>query len=871
MKNPRLLLTLALLPGWVAVFSQSSKVVVQSPKAWVEAITFDAAAVPPAGQERSVYYLLLDEQENFQAQESFTHYAYKILTSEGLQEMSDMSISFDPAYQQLIMHTLRIHRNGQVIDQMPRTFQTIQREQSMDRYVYDGALTTVVNMTDVRVGDVIEYAFTRKGYNPVHRDNIDRTFSLNYSQGVAKNFQRITLPAARTVTLKNVNTEQKPVITEANGTRTYTWTVENIPAVVTDENVPEWYNPYQVVLMSGFDDWTAVGRWASRLFTVSESDKKALYKAAGEQFTGGTKEEYTQQVIRFVQDEVRYLGFETGLNTHQPYPPLKVYTRRFGDCKDKSLLLVTLLAAKDIEAHPVLVNTQLRGHVREQLLPSAYAFDHCIVEINLGGKRFYIDPTRSGQGGKLKAQYFPAFGEGLVLNGQGGAFALFGVAGEASITEIHTYTLPAIGGEATFDVKTVYQGAEADFARAQFAGNSLDEIQKNYLKFYGNQYPSIEKVEPLKYTDDREENTLTVEERYRVAEFWKTKEDDADVFTCMVYAQSLEQYLSVNKFARRTAPYALNYPVDYSHVMHIRLPEEWNVEEDRVDIERKEYTFFHSTKYSENTLSLTTNYTVQAPYIEAAEYERFIQDHQKMAENTSYTLTYDKKIVSAASRTWPGLLVGLLAVGGGIALVLWLYYRYDPKPAYTTEYAEQISGWLVLVSIGLMISPFLLASSMLEQPELMSGELWMSLFAMGRPGLAIFILLEQVYNIVQILFLILALVLFFQRRSSAPRIVSIFYGVSCFATILDTFVANVLIEGAAAEPGDNSDLIRAIIAAVIWIPYFNISDHVRRTFVFTLREHDIETPSDATEPAALSDSTSEDQVIRAEEPGTTQA
>jgi transglutaminase-like putative cysteine protease len=836
----------------------------------VEAVSFDAAAAPPAGQERSVYYLLLDEQENFQAQESFTHYAYKILTSEGLQDMSDMSISFDPAYQQLIMHTLRIHRNGQVIDQMPTTFQTIQREQSMDRYVYDGALTTVVNMSDVRVGDVIEYAFTRKGYNPVHRDNIDRTFSLNYSQGVAKCHQRIILPASRTVALKNVNTEQKPVITEANGTRTYTWTIENIPALVTDENAPDWYNPYQVVLLSGFDDWTAVGRWASRLFTVSESDKKALYKAALEQFTGGSKEEYAQQVIRFVQDEVRYLGFETGLNTHQPYPPLKVYTRRFGDCKDKSLLLVTLLAAKDIEAHPVLVNTQLRGHVREQLLPSAYAFDHCVVEINLGGKRFYIDPTRSGQGGKLNKQYFPAFGEGLVLNNQGGAFALFGAAGEASTTETHTYTLPAIGGEATFGVRTVYQGAEADYARAQFAGNSLEEIQKNYLKFYGNQYPSIEKVEPLKYTDDREENTFTVEERYRVAEFWKVNEDDADVSTCTVNAQSLEQYLSVNKFAQRTAPYALSYPVDYSHIMHIQLPEEWSVEEERVDMERKEYTFFHSAKYSENTLSLTTNYTVQAPYIEAAEYERFIQDHQKMAESMQYTLTYDKELVSVASRTWPGLLVGLLTVAGGIALVLWIYHRYDPRPAYTADYAEPIGGWLILVAIGLTISPFTMLYLSFQQPELMTGELWWALFVTGRPGLAIFILLEQVYNIVMIIYAVGVVVLFFQRRSSAPRVVSIFYGIMAVGTILDAVLATALDEN-ALEYEDFKTLVRAIGAAAIWIPYFNMSDRVKRTFVFTLHDHDIETPSETTEQATLRDGFSEGPVIRAEEPGATQA
>ncbi|MBT1688988.1 DUF3857 domain-containing protein [Dawidia soli] len=871
MKKPRLLLTLAFLPVWVVVFSQSSQVVVQAPKPWVEAVAFDPAATPPAGQERSAYYLLLDEQENFQTQESFGHYAYKILTSEGLQEMSDLSFSFDPAYEQLILHTLRIHRNGQVIDRMPKTFQTIQREQSMDRYIYDGALTTVVNLSDVRVGDVIEYSLTRKGCNPVHCNNIDRRISLNYNVGVAKCFQRIALPAFRKVEIKNNNTGQKPVITEADGTRTYTWIAENTPPVVPDDNVPGWYNPYQVVQLSGFADWTAVGRWASRLFTVSESDKKALYKAAQEQFPGGTDEEYTQKVIRFVQDEVRYLGFETGLNTHQPYPPMTVFTRRFGDCKDKSLLLVTLLAARGIEAHPVLVNTELRGHVREQLLPSAYAFDHCVVEIQLGGKRFYIDPTRSGQGGRLKGQYFPAFGEGLVLNEQGGAFTLFGTADEASIAEIHTYTLPAVGGEATLEITTIYRGAEADFARSQFSGNSLEEIQKNYLKFYGNQYPSIERVGSVNYTDNREENFLTVKEQYRIAEFWKTAADDADLFHCEFSAQSLEQYLNVGKFAQRTAPYALNYPTHYSHTMNIQLPEEWNIANDRVEIDHPEYNFFHATKYAENTLTLTTYYTTLQPDIAATDYERFIKDHQQMAENMSYTLTYNKHVFSTAARTWPELLVALLALGGGIVLVIWLYYRYDPKPAYSTEYAEQISGWLVLLSIGLIISPFTLLNDMWEQRELMSGQLPMSLFAIGRPGLAIFLIVMQVYSIVQVLFLILVIVLFFQRRSSTPRIASIFYGVTCLVVIVNTVVAHALAEDGAAETDNSGELIRAIIAAAVWIPYLNISDHVKRTFVFTRRKYDFETPTDTTELSMPDEPTSDEVVVRAEDPDATQA
>ena len=54
-----------------------------------------------------------------------------------------------------------------------------------------------------------------------------------------------------------------------------------------------------------------------------------------------------------MQDEVRYLGLENGISAYKPSSPNKVYNQRFGDCKDKSLLLVTMLNQMNIEAYPV--------------------------------------------------------------------------------------------------------------------------------------------------------------------------------------------------------------------------------------------------------------------------------------------------------------------------------------------------------------------------------------------------------------------------------------------------------------------------------------------------------------------------------------
>jgi len=168
MKIAPFILFLSFVVASTPLLSQSSEIKKAPAKAWIRKMDIDKDALPPAGQESSYYYLLLDAQEHVSEQEQFVHNAYKILTNEGVQQMSDLSVTFDPSYEQVIFHTLSIHREGKIIDKLPKQIRTIQREESMDRHLYDGSYTAVINLVDVRVGDVVEYAYTRKGYNPVY-------------------------------------------------------------------------------------------------------------------------------------------------------------------------------------------------------------------------------------------------------------------------------------------------------------------------------------------------------------------------------------------------------------------------------------------------------------------------------------------------------------------------------------------------------------------------------------------------------------------------------------------------------------------------------------------------------------------------------
>ena len=68
-----------------------------------------------------------------------------------------------------------------------------------------------------------------------------------------------------------------------------------------------------------------------------------------------SNEERVVAALEFVQSEIRYFSVSLGENSHRPASPDIVLKRRYGDCKDKSLLLMTLLDELKIPSKVVLL------------------------------------------------------------------------------------------------------------------------------------------------------------------------------------------------------------------------------------------------------------------------------------------------------------------------------------------------------------------------------------------------------------------------------------------------------------------------------------------------------------------------------------
>ena len=821
------------------LYAQRRNISIEKAPSWVTEVTFDPQASPGAGQEAGFYCLLIDEQKNISKEESYVHIAYKILTNEGVQSMSDLTFDFDPSYQKLRLHNVRIHRGDDVIDKMSSPIQTIQREQSMDRYLYDGSLTAIVNMPDVRVGDIIEYAFTVKGFNPIYEGNIGRKIYFSYAFAYEKLFERLIVPESSSLKLEYRNSDVKPEIKTSPAGKEYIWSLRRRNAFVPDNNVPDWYDGNEYVMTTTFEDWGQLASWAIRHFQISSAERQALTKRISSAFEAGNKEKFALDAIHFVQDEVRYLGFEGGLNSHKPHSPLKVFDQRFGDCKDKSLLLCSMLNSAGIEAYPVLVNTVLRDKV-ENDAPSLASFDHCVVQIQLDNNVYYIDPTINNQGGTLANIAFPPYGKGLVIKEGADELEQLPSNVTSEITEEQIISIPNFEGEAYLQVRTTYTGGEADNMRGQFLNSNAESIQKNYLTFYGNLFPELEVLSPVTRHDKREPNIFVVEENYRIPKFWLLSETDPDYFYAEVYPQTLENYFNVSKSSQRTTPYRLQHPVSYHHIFNIKMPENWNVQTAERFVDNEYYHYEYYVRGSGRDITVETHYRTKQDHVPLNSFEQFVSDHEEMYNNLTFQISYNKNLVgNKPGISWLGIITALVALGFGLWMALHLYYYYDPKPAVTVwDGGQPIGGWLILVGLGLLLSPFRMIFDLFDLPEVYDSQTWANLLALKRYGLFGFTLLTHVYNVLLFSYIILIIVLFIKRRSSLPRLIMIFYGANCFMTVTDSLVGAVLDPTMVDQPGYYRNVFSTIIAAAIWIPYFNTSSRVKETFVVRIADND---------------------------------
>ncbi|MEP6672461.1 MAG: hypothetical protein ABJF10_25075, partial [Chthoniobacter sp.] len=454
--------------------------------------------------------------------------------------------------------------------------------------------------------------------------------------------------------------------------------------------------------------------------------------------------------LRFVQEDIRYLGIESGIGSHQPTPPSEVLRRRFGDCKDKTLLLGTLLQQCGLNATPALVSSSRRQYVADRI-PSPGLFDHVILRVENGHDVWWLDATRSTQRGPLSQLYVSNFGYALVLRAGTRDLTPCGPP-PASLPKrkvVENYRVAKPGADARLDVVTECRGLSADLARSFFQTNSKENVQKNYLQFYARRYARIHASEPISYEELPGENACRVQEHYVIPDLWQLADDKLS-YHFTVRPSDVEGEMGTPGTTERIDPLAISYPVDTTQEIHAEMFEDWAFSAAQREITNAFFHFQHESKGEGRNIRMLYSYRSLTDQVPVADLPAYDAALRKIQEHVGYVFTYHTpQQASAPGKTdpatlaqeaqfnWPIALLVATILAAAVALaVRYSFVSRLPSPRPPSLHhpeLEGLGGWLILVMLGLLARPIaFLATDVRLYPSIFHLGAWHRLTFIGE-------------------------------------------------------------------------------------------------------------------------------------------
>jgi transglutaminase-like putative cysteine protease/tetratricopeptide (TPR) repeat protein len=372
----------------------------QPAPAWIVSAPLpDAAALTGDGPAMVIF----DQQQRIEDGRlwSYVDGATRIASPEMLAQFATLSVPWAPDKGDLIVHELAILRGGERIDLLAQgqKFTVLRREQALEQRELTGILTATLAIEGLRVGDVLRFRVTNTAKDEAlagRVQSVGAMIAAPVQVGFAR--MRYSWPADHPPHWK-ILAEGVAATPKRNGA--YTELSLALPAPKQPEmpgDAPQRFQHPPLIELSTFADWADVSKVMAPLYGTEGAiaaggplaAEVAAIKAAEAAPLGRA-----QRALELVQDKVRYLAVGMDGGNYIPQKAARTWEVRYGDCKAKTLLLLAMLHAMDIEAEPVLAHIGLGDFVPDRL-PSAQAFNHVLVRATIGGESLYLDGTGSG-------------------------------------------------------------------------------------------------------------------------------------------------------------------------------------------------------------------------------------------------------------------------------------------------------------------------------------------------------------------------------------------------------------------------------------------------------------------------------------------
>lgn len=356
---------------------------------------------PEASAMAPVRVLLAEEQVRFQGdvRHVYARSMVRVESAPGLAIAGAVAAAWDPEITVLTVHHLDILRGDERIDALAgQTFEILRREQNLEAATLDGVLTATLQPAGLRVGDVVDFAYTVSIRDAVLGSHAEHLTSWLHALPIDRLRFRASWPAGREVRTRTTAPWELPPARRQGRDMVVELSVDDLAPLEFPADVPPRFTHARQIELTDFADWGQVAELLAPLYDRAAelgSDSPLLAEIDRIRADFESPEARAAAALRLVQDDVRYVALQMGAGGLTPASADETWRRRFGDCKGKTALLLAILHALGIEAAPAAVSVAL-GDGMDQRLPLVSLFDHVLVRAVIGGRVYWLDGTRTG-------------------------------------------------------------------------------------------------------------------------------------------------------------------------------------------------------------------------------------------------------------------------------------------------------------------------------------------------------------------------------------------------------------------------------------------------------------------------------------------
>lgn len=320
------------------------------------------------------------------------HYRTALLTERAIREYAqDVSI-YNLNYDTVEVVAARVHLpDGRVVDVSPENIKDVPMP-AFGKFFLEKVREKIVTFPELTMGAEIEIML-RELTREVPMDG-EFSFSeyFRHTDPIRTKYVEIEAPSDLEFRWKVRNGSLAHSTRESEGKAVHVWEAESISHLTPEPGMPPIPEVLPQLLVTSIDGWEVWSRWYYDLSgPMMEADDDIRTKVHELIENAPNRHEALRAIFYFVSNQIRYV--DTSLSGrkagYKPEPAAVTFRNRYGVCRDKAALMVTMLREAGFDSDIVLMNPVWK--IDEDI--PADQFNHAIVAVYEGGEVVLLDPT----------------------------------------------------------------------------------------------------------------------------------------------------------------------------------------------------------------------------------------------------------------------------------------------------------------------------------------------------------------------------------------------------------------------------------------------------------------------------------------------